>query len=156
MIRRSRRIRAGPLFRRLAETIVDSNDEPFGGHRFVKDAHKRIAVQRSGVGAADNHDRDVACGCMGCQFRLHITSTESRQLDIQDHQIWRIRFDATQRVDPVLDIDDGVAADPQYLTIERPKFWIIFYHQDDLRPGHPRIIGGGRMSGKAEARRALS
>jgi hypothetical protein len=93
---------------------------------------------------------------MGCQFRLHVTSTETRQFDIQDHQIWRIRFDASQRVDPVLDSDDGVAADHQHLTVERPKLWIIFDHQDDLRSRHPRIIEGGRMSVKAEALCVLS
>lgn len=139
MILRSRRVIAGPFFLRSPETVVDGSDEPLGGHRFAKDAKKCSGVQSRGLGAADDHDRDVACSGMGGKFLLHITPAEPRQFDVQDHKVWRIRFDASQGVDSVLDGDDGVSADHQHLPIERSKIWIIFDHQNDLRLGHTAL-----------------
>lgn len=136
----------------MLHTVLNNGNEAVLRDRLAKDAEERPRIEGGRFRSRDDHDGNVSCGRVGCQFLLHVTAAETRQFDVEDDKIRCVGFDMSKRVDAVLERHDGVSADHyEHLTIEDSKVWIVLDDQDDPRP-RPAIIREGMTSLTAEAR----
>ena len=105
-------------------------------------SHQRFAGRRQsggievgGVGSRDDNYWNVLRHRVGLQLALEVVPAEPWEFQVEQHQIRNMpHFQVPQRVNAVLDGDDGVARSDQCGAIKRPEIGIIFNDQDAAFP----------------------
>ena len=110
--------------------------------RFSQDAGEVVRIQIARVATGDNHDWNIARVGAASDFPADITASETRQIEIENDGRGWIDIEVPQRIDAVLDRDDGKSFKLQRGAIQRSQRGVVFDNQDrrGFRRKHTGIV----------------